>query len=252
MSSRGAILLRQGYGWTGKAVVVNGGERGGEYFRIVADYIHLNPVRAGLVGGTSRRALVRYADSSLPHYAGGSPPAWLVTERVLEAFRLRSARSGRKAYVAYLEERSRSRVAALNDPALEELRKGWCLGEKNFKDRVLDSITEVLAQGREKQSIAGGAVRAHDERAAGKEASAALKALGVPCEEGELAVRGLYLKEKALVATLLRKRHVAANGWIAKRLGMGHSSNVSNALRKVREDRSLMRRLRKLERQKNE
>ena len=30
-----------------KAVVVNGVERDGSYFKIVADYIHLNPVRSG-------------------------------------------------------------------------------------------------------------------------------------------------------------------------------------------------------------
>jgi REP element-mobilizing transposase RayT len=36
-----------------KAVVVNGDQKSGYYFRIVADYIHLNPVRIGWVGGTS-------------------------------------------------------------------------------------------------------------------------------------------------------------------------------------------------------
>jgi REP element-mobilizing transposase RayT len=40
-----------------KAVVVNGEERDGSYFKIVADYIHLNPVRAGSVGGTTERKL---------------------------------------------------------------------------------------------------------------------------------------------------------------------------------------------------
>jgi hypothetical protein len=40
-----------------KAVVINGEGREGCYFRIVADYIHLNPVRAGLVGGDTGKRL---------------------------------------------------------------------------------------------------------------------------------------------------------------------------------------------------
>ena len=42
MCSNSVILLRHGYGGTGKAVVVNGDQKSGYYFRIVADYIHLN------------------------------------------------------------------------------------------------------------------------------------------------------------------------------------------------------------------
>jgi len=41
----GAILLRQGYGGTGKAVLVEEGEHLGT----LIDYVHLNPFRAGLV-----------------------------------------------------------------------------------------------------------------------------------------------------------------------------------------------------------
>jgi hypothetical protein len=42
---------RKGHVFQGryKAVVVNGEEREGCYFKIVADYIHLNPVRSGWV-----------------------------------------------------------------------------------------------------------------------------------------------------------------------------------------------------------
>ncbi len=52
------------------AVVVNG-QGGGEYFRMVADYIHLNPVRSGWVGGSTGSKLKEWRWSSFPQPAGG-------------------------------------------------------------------------------------------------------------------------------------------------------------------------------------
>jgi len=68
---------RRGHVFQGRynAVVVNG-EGSGVYFRIVADYIHLNPVRSGWVGGTSGRKLDEWKWSSYPQYAGRSGFPW--------------------------------------------------------------------------------------------------------------------------------------------------------------------------------
>jgi REP element-mobilizing transposase RayT len=52
----------------------------GEGFGRVCDYIHLNPVRAGLV--TIAR-LPSYLPGSLPKFVRGSRPAWLVPATVL-------------------------------------------------------------------------------------------------------------------------------------------------------------------------
>jgi len=71
--------LRRGHVFQGryKAVVVNGEARDGWYFRVVADYIHLNPVRAGLAAGDTDKRLKDWKWSSFPAYAGGQCPAWL-------------------------------------------------------------------------------------------------------------------------------------------------------------------------------
>ena len=103
-----------------KAVVVNG-EGSGEYFRIVADYIHLNPVRIGWVGGKSRKKLKSWRWSSFPNYAGKAAPKWLETMRVLEAFALAEGRRGMKAYERYLEERAKDQVGTLTDDSLKAL-----------------------------------------------------------------------------------------------------------------------------------
>ncbi len=55
------------------------------YFRIVADYIHLNPARAGIVG-KGRGKLVFYKWRSIGDHARGKGTDWLVLERVLSGF----------------------------------------------------------------------------------------------------------------------------------------------------------------------
>jgi|GEM_PF-2484606 len=51
------------------------------YFGIVADYIHLNPARAGLTGG-GRGRLSSYKWSSIKSYETGKGSDWLVMGRV--------------------------------------------------------------------------------------------------------------------------------------------------------------------------
>ena len=88
-----------------KSVPVSAAVESPYYFRIVADYIHLNPARAGLVGGNSRK-LIGYKWSSLPCYASGKGPDWLALNRVLDAFELAKDGRGRRAYLAWLEARA--------------------------------------------------------------------------------------------------------------------------------------------------
>jgi hypothetical protein len=78
------------------------GERASDafQFRIVADYIHLNPARAGLAGGLQGK-LVSYEWSSLKHYAKGPGPDWFVRDRVLAAFELAGDGRGRRGYVNF-------------------------------------------------------------------------------------------------------------------------------------------------------
>ena len=78
-----------------KALVVDGQEEG--YFGVVSTYIHLNPVRAGLVRAGEAR-LREYRWSSDPAYVGAARrAAWLETQRVLGALGFGGeGRSGRR------------------------------------------------------------------------------------------------------------------------------------------------------------
>ncbi|MBK1829075.1 transposase [Haloferula rosea] len=231
-----------------KAVVVNG-EGSGEYFRIVADYIHLNPVRIGWVGGGSRKKLKSWRWSSFPNYAGRKSPDWLVTDRVLEAFALAEGRRGMKAYERYLEERAKDQEGTLSDDSLKALRRGWYLGEKSFGKKLLAKLKPEVAERRRKGSLRGEAARAHDVAEAERLVKTGLKAMGLPGKAEKLVGRGKWLEEKSLLATLIRKRTGVRNRWIADRLGMGHEGNVTVALRRVRESKALTRQLGKLEKE---
>ena len=70
-----------------KSIPVNASDSDPYYFKIVADYIHLNPARAGLAGGKKGK-LLGYRWSSLPSHAKGNGPDWLETSRLLRAFEL--------------------------------------------------------------------------------------------------------------------------------------------------------------------
>ena len=229
-----------------KAVVVNG-EGSGEYFRIVADYIHLNPVRIGWVGGKSRKTLRSWRWSSFPNYAGRKSPEWLVTDRVLEAFALAEGRRGLKAYAHYLEERAKDQKGVLTDESLKALRRGWYLGEESFGEKLVGMLKPEVAERRRKGSVRGEAARAHDVAEAERLAKAGLKSMGLPGKTEKLVGRGKWLEEKSMLASLIRKRTGVRNAWIAERLAMGSESNVTVALRRVRESKGLMRRLVRLE-----
>lgn len=238
---------RKGHVFQGryKSVVVNGEEADGSYFKIVADYIHLNPVRAGRVGENTGKRLRSWRWSSFGAYAGGKVPGWLETGRVLRAFRLSEDGRGERAYARYLEARAKDRKGVVSDEALVELRRGWYLGEPTFGEKILEAIKAVGGL-RKKSSVGGGAAKAHDEAEAQRLVVAALAELGVPDDAAELTGRGRRKDEKEMVAALVRSRTGVANRWIATRLSMGHEVSVTRAVRRFREDPKAARRLKAL------
>ena len=106
---------------------MTGSDTDAYYFRIVADYIHLNPARAGLAGGANG-ALIGYKWSSLPAHQKGNGPDWLVMDRVLQAFELASDGRWRRAYVAWLEARAANERGKIDEEAMKAIRRGWYLG----------------------------------------------------------------------------------------------------------------------------
>jgi REP element-mobilizing transposase RayT len=237
--------MRRGHVFQGryKSIPVNASDSDPYYFKIVADYIHLNPARAGLAGGKKGK-LLGYRWSSLPSHARGNGPDWLDTGRLLRAFELAGDGRGRRAYVAWLEARAAREGGKIDEKAMKALRRGWYLGEATFGDRLLDMLKKPSA----KKSRASEAPKAHGVAEAERLAGEALARLGLNADPKELAKLRKGDGRKVLVACLLRQRTAAGNPWIAERLAMGHSGSVSRLVVAATKHPPTMRELEKLER----
>lgn len=237
---------RQGHVFQGryKSVPVNGSDADRYYFRIVADYIHLNLARAGLAGGKAGK-LAGYRWSSLPCYVNGRGPKWLEVDRVLKSFDLAQSGRGRRSYVDWLESRAANNGGSIDQAAQEALRRGWYLGEDTFRDRLLDLVDKVKGVNAPKRRKAEGISKDYGEKDAERLIQACGPGLGLPVRLEELAELRKGDPRKALMAAALRQRTTVGFDWIAKRLSMGHPGSVSRQV-------SLVKRQRKLKKQVDE
>ena len=220
------------------------GERASDaaQFRVVADYIHLNPRRAGLVGG-EKGDLAAYPWSSVAAYKAGRGPNWLVFKRVLRGFELAENSRGRRAYVSYLEKRADEQKGNLSEEAMRALRQGWYLGDESFRDQLLDLVDEVTLP--KPGSLAGEGIRAHGEGQAAELIQRGLKAFGLDDSREELAKLAKGDPRKVALAICIREQTSVTNGWIAENLQMGKSGSVSRLIK----DGGDRREVKKLKRQ---
>ena len=110
------------------------------------DYVHLNPMRAGILNGTTQ-SLIDYPWSSLSRGYAVSPqkrPCWLKTDDGFGILGLNDSVKGRRLYVQRLEDQARQGV---NAPELSEhqslkstLHRGWYWGSEQFREYLLKKV----------------------------------------------------------------------------------------------------------------
>ncbi|WP_411825618.1 transposase [Luteolibacter sp. AS25] len=235
--------MRRGHVFQGryKSVPVSAVVDSPYYFRILADYIHLNPSRAGLAGGKHGK-LLSYRWSSLPDYHRGGGPDWLVRNRLLEAFQLAKDGRGRKAYVEWLEKRAEEDGEGIPDEAMKALRRGWYLGEPSF----VDKLTQLVKP--EKKKIGMDPVgRMHDELEAERILMEASGFLGLPARVSELAGLRKGDARKVLIASFLKQRTSVSNTWLSKNLAMGHTASISRLVGDFSRSKAGAKKIRELE-----
>ena len=205
------------------------------YFLLVSTYIHLNPVRAGMVA-PDRRAIERYAWSSFPAYIGrkGRSPAWLGVDRVLASLDLADTSHGRGAYADYVAEQARQAAGGAESDDLQRqwkaIRRGWCLGSDAFRTRMGERLRGVLHE-RQAGSFLGLEVHEHQRHTAEQLLAIGLAAVGLAPEQ--LPALPKTDPRKQAVAWLIRKNTTVRNAWVSKALSMGHEVNVSQAVCRV-------------------
>ena len=228
------------FGGRYKAVLVDAGE--GEYFRTLVDYMHLNPVRAGLVPVTLDELpeVSGYKWSSLPHFASKPSlrPGFLEIGRTLKAFGFKDGPAGRRQFVervalrAQREEVERCGLAEIDGQGLQStLRRGWCYGSPTFKERMLELAEDLLSRRSSRRKASknyrGEEVNDHGERRANEVVRAGLEAFGL--EDEDLESMKKSADEKALIASLIREGTTVRLEWITKKLKMGSVANVTRA-----------------------
>jgi len=110
----------------------------------VCHYIHLNPVRAGLVSAAD---LQSYSDSGF-HQIWYPSKRWSFFEASTaldEAGGLSDTRSGRRSYRDYLEWLSTDDITR-KQLGFDQMCKGWAKGSKDFKQAVMDDLKEGISQ----------------------------------------------------------------------------------------------------------
>ena len=237
-------MKRRGHLFQGryKAQLVNGDPMEGRYFQTVADYIHMNPARAKMVGkGKKWESLRDYPWSSLPAYKGwkSKRPFWLEVGRVLGTYSFKDNSVGRESYLKYLEAKG-----AETGKSYRELERGWCMGDGDFKQKMLDKAEGVLTKNKRESN--GGSIRTdHSEQEASRMVTDALESLGIAVEDlAKMSKSGL---EKRAIAALVSSKTLVSTEWLAETLHMGHRSSVSQAKRWGRESKEGQKWLRKID-----
>lgn len=213
-----------------KAVLVDPGEP--EYFQIVADYIHLNPVRARKVDPRGGE-MEKYPWSSCGFYLKPQSrrPEWLETGRVLEcAVHGQDCTRTRIRYRQYLHQRAVEELGSKGREGLDKkrgmVRRGWMIGGKALREKALDILTRGDSVGTD--NCRGDQRRDHGERRAEYLIQNALTVLHL--NEGEMLKSKGTRPEKQALAWLVRQNTIVTGVWVANRLRMGHRVNVSRAV----------------------
>ena len=206
-----------------KSLLVDGGDD--FYLRVVCDYVHLNPVRAGLLG--EGQVLEDYVWSSFPEYL--KPPerrvGWLRVERLFGELGIRrDSGRGRKEFREIMAARSRQEGHA-EEELWKGIRRGWKFGADDFVER-LGKMGHV-GKGNAAIHSSEALEEAMEEKARGI-VREFLKKRGVGLEEFRKLRKGHA--DKVLLARELRRSTTMTMAWIARELNAGVPQTLWRAL----------------------
>ena len=195
-----------------------GGEGG--YLRTVCEYVHLNPVRAKLLG--PEEPLRSYRWSSFLEYV--QPPSrrvgWLRVDRLFGEMGIpQDSAAGRREFERRLEERR----AQEEEAEFKAIRRGWCFGDEQFRQELLGQMSEKVGR-----SHYGPEVQETAEDRARRILAEELRRR--KWTEADLAKKRKGDAGKVEMARRLRAETTMTLAWIAQRLQMGTKTHVAHLL----------------------
>ncbi|MEM1159274.1 MAG: transposase, partial [Verrucomicrobiota bacterium] len=211
-----------------------------DYFLTLVDYVHLNPVRAGLVQMSQGKGLLDYRWSSLRQ--SYSVPAnkrkpWSAVDKVLGLFGAKDDTASRRRYIQQLEKSVLSEAeekAGVKLPKHQTLnstlQRGWYWGSQKFQEKMLKKLkgTRSVVDRRYRSS---NMEKQHGESRALKLITAYLKAAGL--SRGQLKKETGSHPVKVFIAREIKTNTTVSLDWISKQLHMKSAANVSQQIRRI-------------------
>jgi putative transposase len=188
-----------------------------EYLGPLIHYIHLNPVRAGLV---TVEDLKDWRWSSLWYVCRKRqrPERLDVSTGLYYAGHLSDTGAGRKAYVGYLDWLTESGKAR-KDLKFERLCRGWALGTREFKKALVEK--EMV------RGVGHGGVESAEARQLYWEGLVEKMLSFHGKGQAEVRVEKKSAEWKVMIAYYLKRHTAVSNGWLSSRLHMGTCQGVS-------------------------
>jgi len=197
---------------------------GNGYLKTVCDYVHLNPVRAKLLG--PRQKLAAFSWSSYGQYLRppGQRVPWLRVDRLLGEMNIAAdSVAGRKEFSRRMEASRRVEVVG----EYRKIRRGWCYGEDVFRRELLLQASQQIGE-----NHYGEQRRESDEEKARRIVASGMKEAGL--KENELATRRKGDPLKIALARRLRLETTMPLKWICQRLAMGSWKAINRRLSEAR------------------
>jgi putative transposase len=207
------------FGGRYKAIVVQHQE--GDYYQQLMDYVHLNPVRAGMIGEGEGFDSMEW--TSLREYR--KPPTkrfeWMESTKGFETVGLPDTTAGRRRYLERLETlvdwskpTEAGKVLWEGQSLQSTLRRGWYFGSQAFREKLLDRLGRVGldADRKTRKRYTRADLKDHEVIMARRIVAAGLECTGL--EPADLAGLRKNDERKALIAHILMERTSVPQQWI--------------------------------------
>jgi REP element-mobilizing transposase RayT len=197
-------------------------------FRVI-NYVHLNPVEAGIVtanqlGGHHGSSLGRLMQT-------GTRPSWMAADAILGQLAVDDSRNGWSRYVDYL-----TALAANSDEKerqqFDELERGWAIGTLGWKRTLARKYAHLALE----PGLMADETRELKESCWRDELDAALRHFG-KCE-ADLLPLSASSRWKIEVAARLRQKVAAPYSWIARELRFGNLTTLRSRVRRFEMQRA--------------
>ena len=202
---------------------------GPETVGAVCHYIHLNPVRAGVV--VDAATLPQWPWTSLAQLMRPRQrPAWLSFAAALDhAGGLDDTPAGRQRYVAYLGWLQEDE-AGKKELEFERLSKGWAVGARPFKMELVRAHGHLVARKERGEASS----REIAEELWAERLGIYLAALKKTAPDARAEAKGAAWK--VAIAAAMKSATTVPNPWLAERLHMGSPFRLCRLVAECRND----------------